>query len=165
MRTFADKARVFSRLADGTLAVLISNVTKAMFGMSFSLSPRMLDAQAPQKHLALLPLKGQVSVMVGISSSEAGCVELSSALFQCSPDKLDEAMIKDSLGELLNMAAGQVRSALALDQALGLPELRSDAESVAASEKWRIVALQAGKVDLLLWLSDQPTLQESSKGK
>jgi len=158
MMTPSDKARVFSGLGDGLLATLVSNVTKAMFGMSFQPSATVLAAHPPQKHVAFLPLKGAVSVMIGISSSEAGCIQLGSALFGCAPGKLDESMIKDSLGELLNMTAGQVRTALALDQALGLPTIRSDAAQLAASQTWRIVPLAAGKVDLLLWLSDQPTL-------
>jgi hypothetical protein len=142
----------------GTLATLVSNVTQTMCGISFS----AVTGERPTGELcwrvATLPIRGERPLTVVLSSSQHGCTALGAALFSCEPDTLDESMIEDSLRELLNMAAGQIKGALALDQALGLPEITTGAQGYTRCER----ALREGVVlrsqddlGLLIFVSEE----------
>jgi hypothetical protein len=142
----------------GTLAQLVSNVTQTMCGISFSAAA----GEAPTTDLfwrvATLPIHGERPLRVVLSSSRRGCTALGAALFSLDPASLDDEMIEDSLRELLNMAAGQIKGALALDQALGLPEIVKREDGAANCER----ALQKGVVlrsqddlDLLIWIAEE----------
>ena len=142
----------------GTLAQLVSNVTQTMCGISFSAAA----GEAPSNDLcwrvATLPIKGERPLRVVLSSSRRGCTALGAALFGLEPETLDVSMLEDSLRELLNMAAGQIKGALALDQALGLPEIVAGGEGTSNCQR----ALQKGVVlrsqddlGLLIWISEE----------
>lgn len=125
-----------------TLAQLVSNVTKTMCGISFSAVTHESPSSELCWRVASLPITGRRPLQVVLSSSQRGCTALGAALFSCDPKTLDDGMLEDSLRELLNMAAGQIKGALALDEALGLPEIVAGADGGAKCAR----ALQKGVV-------------------
>lgn len=142
----------------GTLAQLVSNVTQTMCGISFSAAA----GEAPSRDLcwrvATLPIKGARPLRVVLSSSQRGCTALGAALFSVEPDSLDEEMIEDSLRELLNMAAGQIKGMLALDQALGLPEIVRREDGPANCERALhkgVVLRSQDDLGLLIWICEE----------
>ena len=69
-------------------------------------------------------------------------------------ERLDATMMNDALGELVNMTAGVVKTAMDLDQTLGLPTiLESEADTHRLVDRgWPPVVLKADGLGLLLWL-------------
>jgi hypothetical protein len=140
-----------------SLAVLVSNVTQTMCGVSFS--PE--DRHARPKHLAwrvcTLRISGLRPIRVVLTSDEAGATALGAALLGFPAEKLETEMIEDSLKELLNMAAGQIMRALSLDQALGLPRVATRLESEAI---WKeaagkgIVLRSNSDLSMLIWITE-----------
>jgi len=123
-----------SNLPDpGTLATLVSNVTQTMCGISFGVAEPNQKAVACWR-MAVLNVTGGSPWQVALFSDRDGCTALGAALFQCPPDSLDNSMLEDSLCELLNMAAGQIKSLLAADSALGLPKITSPSELTVKSQ-------------------------------
>ncbi len=105
-----------------TVARLVSFVTRTMCSLEFvPASPG--DPVPACWRLALLPIAGQRPLTVALFSDKAGCRALGAALTRTPPEQVDEAMIEDSLRELLNMAAGQIRREIVPDQPLGLPRI------------------------------------------
>jgi len=152
-----------------TLASLVSNVTKTMCGIAFEpAEPQLADPTLCWK-IAWLPIRGTRPISVAISSDQSGCMALGAALFSCEPADLDASMIDDSLRELLNMAAGQIKSILALDQALGLPKIIAEPELSKQSLKALregVVLRSRGAVSLLIWITESDTepTQVDSRG-
>jgi Chemotaxis phosphatase CheX len=135
------------------LAELVTGVTETMLGISFK--PAVFaNIGSCRWRTAVLQISGAVPVTVGISSDEPGCAALGSAMFACDRATLDSGMMNDALCELVNMTAGVVKTAMDLDQTLGLPKIL---ESEAATRRlidlgWPPVALKADGLGLLLWL-------------
>ena len=143
-----------------TLATLVSNVTQTMCGFSFS--PTSGDPPPPEVcwRLVSLSIGGARPLRVVLSSSQRGCIALGSALFAVPPAELDAEMIDDSLRELLNMAAGQIKGALAIDQALGLPKVLTEPDlSVRAADalKQGVLLRSEDDLGLLIWISEDAT--------
>lgn len=111
-----------SSLDEKKLVSLVSEVTSSICGVAFSLASHV--DPAPWL-IATLPISGGRPITVGIVSDEAGCRALASGMLQCPPATLDRALIEDTIREILNMVAGQVKTAMSLDQALGLPRIIS----------------------------------------
>ena len=106
-----------------SLAALVSNVTETMCGFSFEPVAALDAAPSADWRVARLPISGSRPLDVALCCDREGSSVLGAALFACDADSLDASMLDDSLCELLNMTAGQIKSALALDQALGLPKM------------------------------------------
>lgn len=138
------------------LAALVSNVTQTMCGISFGIA-QPGDAAVLCWRMALLKLAGSRPLRVALYSDERGCIALGSALFDCPPESLDSGMIDDSLCELLNMAAGQLKGALALDQALGLPKIISMTDlspRAQASMNEGVLLRSRDAVNLMIWIAE-----------
>jgi hypothetical protein len=136
------------------LARAVSHVTSTMLGFTVSAVDR------PEGHLmwrtAALSIPGERPVCVALSSNEQGCSALGSALFSCPSNQVDASMIDDSLSELVNMTAGQIRMLMALDQALGLPRVGAGSGTVAVHEQgWHRLVLATGSIEILLSLRDR----------
>ena len=138
------------------LAALVSNVTQTMCGISFGIAQPNDPAIACWR-MASLNISGAHPLHMALYSDERGCTALGSALFDCAPEALDSSMINDSLCELLNMAAGQVKGALALDQSLGLPRIITVSDLSPRAQ----VSMQEGvflrsrnAVNLMIWISE-----------
>jgi hypothetical protein len=138
------------------LAALVSNVTQTMCGISFGIA-QPGDQPVFCWRMASLKVAGARPLHVALYSDERGCTALGSALFDCPPETLDSGMIDDSLCELLNMAAGQIKGALALDQALGLPKIITLAElspAAQASLNDGVLLRSRNAVNLIIWISE-----------
>jgi hypothetical protein len=134
------------------LAVLVSNVTQTMLGISFA---PCLGAQAhpdPCWHTAVMLIDGARPLTVGLSSSQEGCLALTAALLSCPASAVDPAMINDALCELVNMTAGLLKMEMAIDQALSLPQVVTDARVLASlAELHPGLVLKAKEIGLALW--------------
>ena len=98
-----------------TLANLVSNVTQTMCGFSFGVADPSLRGRVNCFRMAVLEVTGGRPWRVALFSDQGGCTALGAALCQVEPDMLEEGMIEDSLCELLNMAAGQIKGLLSAD--------------------------------------------------
>ena len=90
-----------------------------------------------------------------VSSDTRGSRALGSAFFGCDEKDLTQAMVDDSISELLNMVAGQISAALQSDLALGLPRRTTLAEIITASGSGvenAALFRSEGKIDLWLWV-------------
>lgn len=142
-----------------SLATMVSTVTETMFGMSFQMS-RTLECK-PWVHpwrMAVLPVNGSRPITVAIASDKDGGSALGSAMFSCPPAQCDESMIDDSLSELVNIVAGQVKTSMGLDQALGLPRILRQDAITADIGAWRSATLQNNGQRVVVWvaITDQP---------
>src|SRR6185295_17132443 len=111
-----------SPLQPAALRSLVSKVMQASCGLSFN--PAGDEAIAPKPwRTAALPIKGGQPMTVAIGADETACFAMASGLLQMAPNELDPGMVEDSLREILNMVAGHIKRAMAIDLALGLPEI------------------------------------------
>jgi hypothetical protein len=135
-----------------TLAALVTNVTQPMCGISFIPAEPQVRSPTLRWRVASLPIRGTHPVRVTLSSDQSGCETLGSALFAIPREELESSMIDDSLCELLNMAAGQIKSALGLDQALGLPKIvaADTLPPTPEGEPSGVVLRSQGVVDLVI---------------
>jgi hypothetical protein len=133
------------------LAKAVSQVTSTMLGFHVTATTR------PDGHLfwrtAVLSIAGAKPWTVALSSNQAGCQVLGAAMFACTPATVESSMIDDSLCELVNMTAGQMRALLALDQALGLPRVGAGAGPVPVDQEgWKRLVLASGTIEIVLSL-------------
>lgn len=138
-----------------SLASMVSAVTETMFGMSFDLhSPDSESIPwARPWCTAVLPILGARLVNVVIASDQVGGALLGSAMFACKPGDVDDSMIDDSMRELVNIVAGQVKSAMRLDQSLGLPLILRNEEISAGPTGWRTATLRSGAKEIVVWVA------------
>lgn len=136
-----------------TLAELVSRVTQTMFGMSFALSDAstLPWKNVPPWKTVLLPISGSRPITVAIASDELGGTKLGATMFSCPPDQVDSTMITDSLCELANIVAGQVKRTMGLDQALGLPTVAE--EKRTAAQSWHGATLSNGSAEVRVWVA------------
>lgn len=144
------------RLDASTIARLVSFVTRTMCGLEFvPASPG--DPVPACWRLALLPIAGKRPLTVALFSDRNGCRALGAALTGSAPDQVDEATIEDSLRELLNMAAGQIRRELVPEQPLGLPRivgLESMSEPMRQAMVHGLHLRSVGSVPLFIWVTE-----------
>lgn len=107
---------------------MVNSVTTTMMNIRFRLvsKPNPIDTY----RRAVLPIPGSTPVSVVIASDKSSCQELGARLFSVAAKDVDLSMIDDTLRELANITAGQIKRAMSLDQALGLPRI------VGREEKW-----------------------------
>jgi hypothetical protein len=137
------------------LAALVSHVTETMVGVSFHPDNETAAAPPLTWRTAILGITGARPLTVGLSSSEDGCAFLCAKLFSVEESAVDESMVNDALGELLNMTAGLIRTHLKLDQALGLPRIIKDYEENKSLLESQALVLRADQVGLILWINEQ----------
>ena len=136
------------------LAELVSKVTQTMFGMSFQLSgtqelPWKLE---PPWRTALLPIPGKQPLTVAIAADQSSASTLGGAMFSCGQADVDASMIDDSLCELANIVAGQVKRSMKLDQNLGLPKVISVTHEMD-KQPWRGATLNSGGRAVNVWVA------------
>lgn len=124
------------------LAKMVNAVTGTMMNVHFHV------AEAPEVlpfRRAVLPIPGELPVSVVVSSDQQSAQFLGSKLFSVDPAAVDTSMIEDTLREIANITAGQVKRAMKLDQALGLPSIvdGSKALQVRAEASGKRVILRA----------------------
>lgn len=148
-----------------TIAKLFSGVTKTMLDLEFVLAPPALPTADLDLFwsTAVVALPGRQPVAIGISSSESGCLLLGAAMFACELAKVEAEMARDAISELANIAAGEVKRTLRLDQAIALPKLLLGKELGGGAEAgaWRRVLLRSGAVRVVVSIStNQATVEE-----
>jgi hypothetical protein len=134
------------------LAALVSNVTETMLGISFAPATTAQAHPSLNWRTAIMLVDGPRPVSVGLSSDEPGCAKLAAAMFGCKPEGVDVGMVNDALRELVNMTAGLLKTEMALDQALSLSQVVTDASVLASLvELHPGLVLKAKEIDLALW--------------
>ncbi|MDP1829178.1 MAG: hypothetical protein Q8L48_38295 [Archangium sp.] len=103
------------------LASMVNAVTTTMMNVKFVLAPATQNV-APFRR-AVLPIPGPVPVAVVVSGDELSCQRLGAGLFSVTPAEVDLSMMEDTLRELANITAGQVKRSMSIDGALGLPRI------------------------------------------
>jgi hypothetical protein len=137
------------------LAALVSNVTETMLGLSFVPATHVAAHPGLTWRTAIMLVDGPQPVSVGLSSDEAGCTKLAAAMFACEPNTVDGDMINDALRELVNMTAGLVKREMALDQALSVPSIIDDKQSLGEiARQHPALVLVAREVGIALWACD-----------
>lgn len=121
-----------------------------MLGKSF----RPVAAATPVERwrTVVLPIPGARPVTIALSSDRHGCAALASAMLGMAEDDIDLGMIDDFMRELVNMTAGQIKSELSLDQALGLPRVREADTVFSAAHAWHHQVLDSGSISLVVSL-------------
>lgn len=140
-----------------TLAAMVTKVTQTMFGMTFSLdtnAPAVTPwKQAPVWRMVLLPITGARPITVALAADDAGGTHLCKAMFAC--DDVDAGMVEDSLGELVNIIAGQVKGAMGLDQKLGLPKVvgKTASQDGHDGRQWHSATVKHGDSKAVVWVA------------
>jgi hypothetical protein len=137
------------------LAEIVTRVTETMFGMSFALTDVELTQRAavPSWRTVILPIPGQRPLSVAIASDEASGQTLGSAMFACPLAEVDRAMVEDSLCELVNIVAGQVKSVMGVDDALGLPKMLTTADGTIDPASWRGATMRSHSCEVMVWVA------------
>jgi len=140
-------------LSDERVATLVSSVTQKLVGLRFALAPR---GEIPGTHCwraAVLEV-GDRALGVALSSDQRGCTALGAALFELAAANVSPTIINDSLAELVNITAGQLKMALRIDKALGLPRVVDRPERPSAG-RWRVIRLRGeGALEILVWITE-----------
>lgn len=100
---------------------MVNSITTTMMNVRFALVAHP-GTTVPFLR-ALLPIPGLMPVDVMVAGDESSCVALGARMFSVSAGDVDLSMMEDTLRELANITAGQVKRAMALDSALGLPTI------------------------------------------
>jgi CheY-specific phosphatase CheX len=144
-----------SPLQPAALRSLVSKVMQASCGLSFNPAGDEAISAKPWR-TAALPIKGGTPMTVAIGADETACFAMASGLLQMAPNELDPGMVEDSLREILNMVAGHIKRAMAIDLALGLPEIvpftEMERRMKAGGQR---VAVTTGRVNLTVWVTNQ----------
>ncbi|MCX5746752.1 MAG: chemotaxis protein CheX [Proteobacteria bacterium] len=126
-------------------------MTTTMLGLTFR--PAIQTLRPALWRTALLQIPGARPVTIALSSDRGGCAALAAAMLGMEEDELDLAMIDDFLRELVNMTAGQIKSELSLDQALGLPRVIDGEPMYASPTDWTHYILDANSISLVVSLA------------
>lgn len=128
---------------------MVNSVTTSMMNTKFALAPENFQV-APFRR-AVLPIPGKVPLAVVVTGDEASCQILGARLFSVTPKDVDVGMMEDTLRELANITAGQVKRAMAIDAALGLPRIIKGADPWTTTINGeRLVVLRADGDDIHL---------------
>jgi CheY-specific phosphatase CheX len=100
-----------------------------------------------------LPIGGPRPLKVAVSSDHAGAQALSCAMFSMTIEEIDESMINDSLSELANIVAGQVKAMLGVNHALGLPRMVAASGDHVGNEGWRSATMRSGSAEVHFWVA------------
>jgi CheY-specific phosphatase CheX len=129
---------------------MVNSVTTTMMNVKFALVPQT-QLIAPFRR-AVLPIPGLQKIAVVVTGDEPSCAKLGARLFMVTPAEVDVSMMEDTLRELANITAGQVKRAMAIDSALGLPRI------VLGTEPWT-VAIGGQQLIVLRAVSDDIHLE------
>jgi hypothetical protein len=126
----------------------LSRVTTAMCGRTF----RPGTVVPSPWRTVVLPIAGAFPLSIALSSDHRGCTVLAASMLCADEDDLELSTIDDSLRELLNMTAGQLKAELALDQALGLPRV-VDSDRIFQAHGWTHHALDSDAITVVVSLT------------
>jgi hypothetical protein len=107
--------------------------------------------------MGILPITGKRHLEVALFSDQESCEALGASLFSMAKEDLDVGMIEDSLRELLNMAAGQIKQTVAPDHVLGLPRIIREQDLKEDHREARdngVLLRTLGPVQLFIWITE-----------
>ncbi len=150
------------------LTDLFNNVTTSMLAMDCTVANDLPGDPKEYHSTAILPIAGDGGFTLAVSSDLQGCTILSAAMFAVDATEVDSEMINDTMAELANMAAGQLKGRLSLGNSLGLPVnigSKEYAERAADSANgWSHFPMRAGKAVVLLSITTQTFVAEEYIG-
>jgi hypothetical protein len=148
-------------LTDERVATLISSVTHKLLGIRFGLAPRGEIPSALSWRAAVIDI-GERTLSVALSSDPRGCTALGAAFFDVTEAAVNIAIINDSLAELVNISAGQLKMALRIDKALGLPRIVEGPER-PGSGRLRVIRLRGDNaLEILVWITDHDSTKHGA---
>ena len=136
------------------LAKLVNVVTTTMLRIRFEVAGQVSNP-ATYTRMAAIDFGGEHPLRIALASDDAGCHALCKALFGCEADSLEPWMIDDALCELCNMAAGQIKNAMAPGMLLTVPKVITPPVLPSSPEGGRQLVLRAVEMHLLLSISTQ----------
>jgi hypothetical protein len=139
-----------NQIETAEMARIVSQVTEPVLGLTFTVATAPQSEIGPDWRTAALPIAGGTPLTVAVSADEACARILGSNMFATPVDKLDDGMVADALCELVNMTAGLLKSAMRIDEALGLPSMRETDILQRADGGWSQHYLRAGQLNLVL---------------
>ena len=130
-----------------TLANVVDETTQAMFGVPVTYAGDCgngLPTADSEKPTIIVPLIGNPLYIVTAHADRSGGPSLASTMFSCTPDEANEEMVEDSLRELCNIVAGQVKSLVAPEHEIGLPSRLTDADTLKDALNWSGAKIRFG---------------------
>lgn len=133
------------------MARLVSQVTEPMLGIKVEEAADPYNSVTQEWRTASMPIDGPCPLTVAVAADQDCCRTLGANMFSTPESDVDQGMIEDALCEIVNMTAGLLKSAMSIDQALGLSEIRNEVLlSTANEDAWIAHHLQAGQLNMVL---------------
>lgn len=131
-----------------TLANVVDETAQAMYGVPVSYAgdcenglPTTSD---PKEPTVIVPLIGNPLYIITAHADQHGGPSLASTMFSCEPGDANPEMVEDSLRELCNIVAGQVKSLVAPEHEIGLPSRLTDADTLKDVHQWSGAKIRFG---------------------
>jgi hypothetical protein len=129
-----------------TLADLASSATRMLFNVPVDFGgdcpPNLPDVA--DGFTVIVPLIGEPLYIVTAKANGKGGIALASIMFGVPANETESSMIEDSLRELTNILAGQVKSLIAQEHQIGLPSRLTDDATLAGASHWAGARLRIG---------------------
>jgi hypothetical protein len=146
------------------IAKLVSTATQMLFATSVEFYGPCLDGvpDAGGGMAVVIPLIGSPMYVVTAKANGDSGLALAMVMFECELDAVDDGMVEDSLREIINIFAGQIKSLLAPTHQLGLPSRLTDDQTLIGWEQFsgaRIFLRHAhAEIDIGIAVFDAPHL-------
>jgi len=130
-----------------TLASVVDETTQAMYGVPVSYAgdcDNGLPVADPRSPTVIVPLIGNPLYIITAHADQSGGPSLAGAMFSCPPGEANEEMVEDSLRELCNIIAGQVKSLVAPEHEIGLPSRLTDSDTLKDPQQWSGAKIRIG---------------------
>lgn len=111
------------------LAVVMDGVWSAVFGTESPIEQVDGEILAGRTMLACVHITGPQACTVTIGCTEQLARRVASTMFSSAAADLPMDDVRDALGEVANMAAGNLKALLPAGHLLSLPEVLDDAQS------------------------------------
>ena len=149
------------------LAALFSNVTTSMLDMGCAVAPDISTDLTSDHCTAVIPIPGEGGFTMAVTSDMSGCKSLAAAMFAVETTEVDAEMISDTMAELANMTAGQLKGLLQITHSLGLPVTMASGDFCvkSKSQNWSHYPMRAGDAKVMLSIATQSTIAEEYIGK
>lgn len=130
------------------LAMCVDETTQAMYGVPMAYAgecPNELPTATDKAPTVIVPLIGAPLYIITAHAKHDGGKALASAMFSCPEQETDADMVEDSLRELCNIIAGQVKSLVAPEHEIGLPSRFTDASTMKDIQHWSGARIKVGQ--------------------
>jgi hypothetical protein len=131
-----------------TLANVVDETSQAMFGVPVMYAGDcdngLPTSTSPTEPTVIVPLIGNPLYIITAHADQHGGPSLASAMFSCELNDTSPEMVEDSLRELCNIVAGQVKSLMAPDHEIGLPSRLTDSTTLKDVQQWSGAKIRVG---------------------